>query len=411
MTTNNIAAFEQKTSGVELADILRSHIGQYHQQYPLHPTHYKAVSDIMACRTPLMGGYIEQCDTCGAEQYQYGSCGNRHCPKCQTLAKAKWLDARVAELLPVQYFHVVFTLPHEINPVALCNKKIVCNILFKAASETLVQFGKNNLGGNMGLIGLLHTWDQRLLDHFHLHCVVPGGALSFDETDWINCPKDYLFPVKALSKVFRAKFMEYLKAAHDQGKFQFPGNTESLGLPGGFRRLTAKLWSKDWVVYAKEPFARPEQVLEYLARYTHRIAISNDRIIGFADGKVTFRYRDRQDNDKLKTMTLDVSEFIRRFLLHVIPKKYMRIRHFGILANRAKKEKLKIVRGLLRASAQSASTPEKSVQQIMLELTGHDITLCPYCKKGQMTKVKEFGSAKELCYQAFLSCLHMKNAA
>lgn len=376
---------------VELSDILERHLHNYRQHYRLHPDHYKVVGDILECRTSFLGGHVYQCDTCGREKNQYNSCRNRHCPKCQTMAKAKWLEARKAELLPVSNFHNVFTLPHEINPVALCNKKVVYGILFKAASETLVQFGKNpenGLGGTLGVIAILHTWDQKLNDHIHLHCLIPGGVLSFNREEWKGCSNDFLFHVKALSRVFRGKFMELLNSAYLGGQLIFPGETEPFGTRDGFKKLTKALWSKGWVVYSKSPFSSPEKVLGYLARYTHRVAISNNRIKECKDGNVTFTYRNR-DKETTETMTLTGVEFIRRFLLHVIPKNFMRIRHYGLFANRSKKQNIGRCRSLLGLSAILPKQMEKSVEEMMKELTGKDISVCPFCKKGTLKEVRE----------------------
>jgi len=295
-------------------------------------------------------------------------------------------------LLPVQYFHNVFTLPHQINPIALCNKKVIFNILFKAVAKTLLLFGKNSengLGGKTGFIAILHTWDQKLMDHFHLHCVIPGGALSFHGKQWITASEDFLFPVKALSKVFRGKFINLLEKAFAQGELIFPGNTGPFGTREGFSALIDQLWAKDWVVYSKRPFGGPEQVLDYLGRYTHRVAISNHRIINAENGKVTFQYRDRKDDDTLKPMTIQADEFIRRFLLHVIPNGFMRIRHFGFLANRSKKKDLSTCRDLLGLSPQLPEPTGKTNQELLFELTGIDLSKCPHSKHGTLKIISE----------------------
>ena len=377
---------------LEVADIFREYGEAYRVGHPLPPTHLKVMHDIEVCRTAYLGGHIEQCDSCGFERNAYNSCRNRHCPKCQALTKARWLEARKAELLPLTYFHSVFTLPHEINPIALCNKKVVFGILFKSVSQTLLQFGKNpenGLGGKLGFIAILHTWDQRLSHHFHLHCVIAGGALSFDNDRWIAGREDFLFHVKALSEVFRGKFIDYFQRAFANAKLIFPGNTERLGTKKGFSALINQLWAKDWVVYSKEPFGGPEQVLDYLGRYTHRVAISNHRIIAFENGKVTFQYRDRKDNDTIKVMTLEADEFIRRFLLHVLPDGFMRIRHFGFLANRSKKKDLGRCRELLGLCPELPKPSEITARELMLQLTGIDLTKCPFCKKGTMKVIAQ----------------------
>jgi hypothetical protein len=380
----------QEKTKWEVADIFREHGDAYRLNHPLPATHLKVMHDIEVCRTAYLGGHIEKCDTCGAERNAYNSCRNRHCPKCQALTKARWLESRKSELLPTTYFHNVFTLPHEINPIALCNKRVIFDILFKSVSQTLLQFGKNpenGLGGKLGFIAILHTWDQTLMDHFHLHCVIPGGALSFDGSQWIPGRENFLFRVEPLSQVFQGKFMHYFERAFEKGELIFPGNTGPLGTQKGFKDLKNQLWAKNWVVYSKEPFGGPEQVLDYLGRYTHRVAISNHRIIAFENGKVTFQYRDRKNNDMINVMTLEADEFIRRFLLHVLPDGFMRIRHFGFLANRCKKQDLSRSRQLLGLSPDLPKPSKKTTQELMLQLTGIDVTRCPFCKKGTMKVV------------------------
>lgn len=375
----------------EIADILKRHINAFQNVYKLHPDHYKVVGDILECRTPFLGGHVHVCNDCGKRVNVYNSCGNRHCPKCQTMAKVRWLEARKAELLPVPYFHTVFTLPHELNPLALCNKRLIYALLFKAASKTLLTFGenpKNRLGGKLGVIAILHTWDQHLNDHIHLHCLVPGGVITPDKTAIKMSNKKYLFPVKALSKVFRGKFLEGLQAAFDEKKLVFPGRTAHLESISGFKALTRKLWGKAWVVYSKPPFSGPETVLEYMARYTHRVAISNHRIKSCEDGRVTFSYRNRK-KETTEEMTLEAVEFIRRFLLHVVPKNFMRVRHFGLFANRCKKTNIALFRKLLGVNDYQNQTVGKSVAEVMLTLTGTDIQRCTACKKGVMIKRHE----------------------
>ena len=332
---------------------------------------------VEVCRTQELGGHLKQCDACGFEHPTYNSCRNRHCPKCQSLAKAKWLKKQTAELLPVGYFHLVFTLPHVLNGLILAHKKILLALLFKAVSETILEFGQRRFGGTVGIIAILHTWDQSLRDHFHLHCLVPAGALSLDHRRWINARRNFLFPVKALSRVFRGKFLDRLTQACDQGK-----------IPPANQRLK-ELRKKSWVVYAKKPFGSPQTVLDYLGRYTHRVALSNDRILSAQNGQVTFTYRDRKDKDRLKSKTLEAQEFIRRFLLHVIPDGFVRIRHFGFLANRAKKHALPQCQKLLGLNPALPEIPNRSAHDLLLELTGIDLTRCPRCQKGTMIVVGE----------------------
>lgn len=376
----------------EVADIFREHGDAYRRAHPLPKSHLEVMHLIEICRTAYLGGRIEECDTCGHQREVFRSCRNRHCPKCQALTKAKWLESRMLELLPVSYFHNVFTLPHELNRLALCNKKVVLTILFKSVSETLTQFGsnpKNGLGGKLGFISILHTWDQTIRDHFHLHTVIPGGALSFDGSQWIASKEEFLFHVKALSRVFRGKFIDFLEGAFHDRELIFPGSIEPYGTEDGFTHLTDQLWAKEWAVFSKRPFAGAEQVLEYLSRYTHRVAISNERIIGFESGKVSFKYRDRKDNDTIKVMTLEAEEFIRRFLLHILPQGFMRIRYYGFLANRCKKENTRRIRELLDIPPEPAEKTDKTTQELILELTGIDVTKCPNCKRGTMKVIKE----------------------
>jgi predicted Zn-ribbon and HTH transcriptional regulator len=370
--------------GVELADIFRAHRESYRRNHPLPVSHLKVMQAVERCRTAALGGHLEQCDSCGFERPAYNSCRNRHCPKCQSLAKVKWLDKQKSETLPVGYFHLVFTLPHELNGLILTNKKILLSHLFKAVGETLVDFGHTRLGGQIGFITVLHTWDQTLLDHFHLHCLVPAGALSVDQKRWSPARKNFLFPVKALSIVFRGKFLDLLKKAFDRNKLLLVGQTASLA----FNLLINALRNKPWIVYAKKPFGSPVHVLNYLGRYTHRVALSNDRILSARNGAVTFSYRDRKNQDRKKTMTLDAHEFIRRFLLHVIPKGFVRVRHFGFLANRSKSA-LSKCRQLLDLDPAVPKLAQRSVHTMMLQLTGIDISRCPLCQTGTLVFVAD----------------------
>lgn len=373
----------------EVADIFREFGERYRCENRVPLIQLKVLHALEVCRTAYLGGHVQRCDACGFEQHSYNSCRNRHCPKCQTLTKARWLQDRKSELLPVPYFHNVFTLPHELNPIALCNKKAVFSILFNAVSETLLQFGRNNLGGTLGFTAILHTWNQKLLDHLHLHCVIAGGVLAKDKTSWIPTKNDYLFNIEALSLVFRGKFIAYLKKAHAAGELNFPGNAAKYATAKGLSELIKKLRDKNWVVYSKKPFAGPQAVLDYVGRYTHRVAISNNRIVDVKDSKVTFAYRDRKDNDTLKLTTVEAQEFIRRFLLHVLPGGFMKIRHFGFLSNRHKKDNIHICRELLGDNSQPSERVKKTPIQLMLELTGKDITKCPCCREGHMEIIME----------------------
>lgn len=382
-------AGEQGQGQCELSDIFRQYGESYRRAHRLPASHLKVMRAVEVCRTKELGGHLKKCDTCGFEHPTYNSCRNRHCPKCQSLAKAKWLKKQTAELLPLGYFHLVFTLPHELNWLILSCKKLLLSLLFKAVSETLLEFGETHLRGTLGIIAVLHTWDQTLKDHFHLHCLIPAGALSFDQSRWVACRKNFLFHVKALSLVFRGKFLDSLERAFDQGKLKLTGQMVSLANEKPWKEKLRRLRKKKWVVYAKKPFGSPHTVLDYLGRYTHRVALSNDRILSVHSAQVTFCYRDRTDQDQKKTMTLDAQEFIRRFLLHVLPNGFMRIRHFGFLANRAKKHALPQCRKLLGLHPALPEIPDRSTQDLLLELTGVDLSRCPACKKGTMVIVAE----------------------
>jgi hypothetical protein len=372
----------------ELADIFRAYGESYRQAQPLPRAQLKVMRAIESCRTAALGGHLQQCDSCGHQQPAYNSCRNRHCPKCGSLAKAQWLEDRKADLLPVGYFHLVFTLPHELNPLMLVNKKMLCDILFKAVSQTLLEFGRTHLHGLLGFICVLHTWDQTLRDHFHLHCLIPGGALSFDLRRWIAARQTFLFSVKALGLVFRGKFLDLLERAFSKDELQFPGRTAALAQPAAFSELVRSLRQKQWVVYAKRPCSSPEKVLDYLGRYTQRVALSNNRIRSLAESAngplVTFAYRDRKHGNRTHTMALQAHEFIRRFLLHVLPNGFMRIRHFGFLANRSRKQKLDRCRALLGLVQQPSQPLKKSARQLLLAVTGFDLARCPACHVGTL---------------------------
>ena len=367
----------EKKARPELADVFRSHGESYRRAHRLPASHLKVMRAVEVCRTQELGGHLKKCDTCGFEHPAYNSCRNRHCPKCQSLAKAKWLERQTSELLPVGYFHLVFTLPHELNRLILAHKKILLALLFKAVSETLLDFGRSRLRGTVGIIAVLHTWDQTLKDHFHLHCLIPAGALSFDGSRWIGTRPNFLFPVKALSRVFRGKFLDLLEQACEKGK-----------VPAANNEIKASR-QKSWVVYAKKPFGSPKTVLDYLGRYTHRVALSNNRILSIHDGQVILSYRDRKDEDRKKPLTLDAQEFIRRFLLHVLPDGFMRLRHFGFLANRAKKQALAQCRRLLKLDPALPQSPMESAKDLLLRITGVDLNRCPSCQKGTMVIVAE----------------------
>lgn len=372
---------------VELAQIFGEYGEAYRSTRSLCAQQRRVMQAIEDCRTAALGGHLEVCDHCGAEVARYHSCRNRHCPKCQTLAKERWIEARCAELLPVPYFHLVFTLPHEMNSLAQGNPKAIYRLLFQAASETLQTFGRDPkcLGGEIGITMVLHTWGQNLSQHLHVHCVVSGGALAPDGR-WIPAKRGFLFPVRALSVVFRAKYLEALQQAFEAEQIDFAGETTALAEPSAFRAFLAKLRVKDWVVYAKPPFGGPEQVLAYLGRYTHRIAISNERLLGCENGEVRFHYRDYAHGNKTKVMRLPVEEFIRRFLLHVLPKGFMRIRHYGLLANR-RTEHLAACRIALDAPTPAPREAE-TVEAFLLRVLGTDANRCPHCGQGRLRPIR-----------------------
>jgi len=363
-----------KEPKLQLADILRNHIADYQKAYPLWPEHKKIVSDLLNCRTVHLGGKIERCDHCGTLRIVYHSCRNRHCPKCQHLPREQWLAKRKQEILPVSYFHVVFTLPHELNTVILNNKKVMFNILFAAASKTLLNFSENELDGIPGFLAILHTWDQKLLDHFHLHCIIADGVVSKDHQRWMACKNDYLFNQDALSLVFRGKFIDRMTQACKNGRVKFADRS--------YKKLKNTLFTKKWVVSVREPLKRPEYVLEYLARYTHRVAIANSRIKAIKDGMVTFTAKNRKKNCT-EPITISAVEFIRRFLLHSLPKGFVRIRHYGFLANRNRTKNLKTIRLLMRL-AESVPEAIRPLEEMMQKLLGIDITICPCCNEGKM---------------------------
>jgi putative transposase/transposase-like zinc-binding protein len=372
--------------GPELADIVRVHGTAFCAEHRLSGVQHRALRAIAACRTAALGGHIAQCDACGAQRYAYHSCRNRHCPKCQTLAKERWLAARRAELLPVPYFHLVFTLPHELNALAQGNPAQIYSMLFSATSATLVEFGENPrwLGGEIAATLVLHTWGQNLSQHLHLHCLVAAGTLHGDG-HWIHARRGFLFPVRALSRVFRGKFLAALEQALAGQHLRYADATDALADMCAQRRFIGALRAHDWVVYAKRPFAEPQQVLDYLGRYTHRVAISNNRLLSFEQDQVRFRFKDYAHGNRHKVMCLSTTEFIRRFLLHVLPKGFMRIRHYGLLANRAKHAKLAAARTALHAPT-PAPTPREpeSVAAFWLRIADLDITRCARCQTGRM---------------------------
>jgi len=382
---------------LEVADVFRTYGDDFLARWErvLSRAQRKAFDDIRACRTAALGGHLDQCDQCGHCAISYNSCRNRSCPKCQGAARAQWLADREAELLPVEYFHVVFTLPQQIARLALHNARRIYSILFRAAAETLLTIAADpkHLGAAIGFLAVLHTWGQNLHLHPHIHCVVPGGGISPDHSRWIPCRKSFFLSVKVLSRLFRKRFLIHLRKAFQKGKLQFHGELESLAQPAAFDALCRKADQVEWVVYAKRPFGGPEQVLKYLARYTHRVAISNRRLLSLADGRVTFEWKDYAAGNQTKTMTLDAVEFIRRFLLHVLPSGFVHIRHFGFLANRPRKEKLALCRSLLAAQQVVIKASVDSPGGCDSTTEGELVRQCPVCKTGRLIRTQVLTAA------------------
>jgi hypothetical protein len=377
-------------SALEVADVFRRHGAAYRSAHAGHLSggQRRVMGAIEACRSATLGGHVEQCDGCGEIRVAYNSCRNRHCPKCQGLAPAEWLADRQADLLPVPYFHVVFTMPAPIAEIAFQNKAVVYGILFAAAAETvrIIAADPKHLGAEIGLVAVLHTWGQNLHHHPHVHCVVPGGGPSADRTRWVGCRSGFFLPVKVLSRLYRRLFLTRLQAAFDAGQLRFFGTLASLAARGAFAACLRPLRAIPWVVYAKRPFGGPEQTLDYLARYTHRVAIANSRLVALADGRVSFLWKDYRHHDKRKVMTLDVDEFIRRFLLHVLPDGFHRIRHYGYLANGGRVAKLAHCRRLLAAPAPAPPVAAADYRERYQQLTGRSLDLCPCCG-GRMVQI------------------------
>jgi hypothetical protein len=374
---------------LEVADIFRRHGNAFRsaQHGRLSPEQHRVMAAIEACRTATLGGHVEQCDDCRMVRIAYNSCRNRHCPKCQGLARVQWLADRQADLLPVPYFHIVFTVPAAIAAIALQNKAVVYDILLKTAAETVrvIAADPKHLGAETGMIAILHTWGQTLMHHPHAHCVVPGGGLAPDGR-WVACRPNFFLPVHVLSRLYRRLFLQRLQAAFDQGELVFFGNLVRLVEPAAFARHLAPLRHVEWNVYAKRPFGGPQQVLEYLGRYIHRVAIANSRLLGCENGRVRFRWKDYRADNKSKVMTLDADEFIRRFLLHVLPKGFRRIRHFGFLANACRAAKLPAIRAALQAPEPAPTVEPADYRERYATLTGHRIDLCPICG-GRMVEI------------------------
>jgi Putative transposase/Transposase zinc-binding domain len=383
---------------LEVAEVIRSCRDTFLEQYgaSLTTEQRRALDDLTACRTAALGGHVLECPGCGYQEVSYNSCGNRHCPKCQATAAARWLETQAADLLDTPYFHVVFSLPGALGPMALSNPRVVYGLLMRAAAQTLLEVAANpkHLGAEVGVLEVLHTWGQNLTLHPHVHCVVTGGGLSLDESRWIAGRDDYFLPVPILRCVFRGKFLSGLRTAFQRGRLRFPGRLAALARPARFHRLLDETVRTEWVVYAKPPTKGPATVLKYLARYTHKTAISNSRLVSLTDDQVTFRWKDYTHGGRRGTMTLEAVEFVRRFLMHVLPSGFVRVRHYGLLANRHRQEKLARCRELLGMAVppqpDTAPTDPDPIPPPSHEATVTPTRVCPRCGAGRMILVAEF---------------------
>jgi hypothetical protein len=391
---------------VEVADILRAHGEAYVAHHAVSPLQAAVLRRLAACRTAALGGHRDACDRCGYSRVSYNSCRDRHCPKCQGVKRAQWLEKRLERLLPVEHFHVVFTLPAALNPLALHHPRRLYDLLFQAASQTLLTLAadRKRLGAQIGVTALLHTWGQKLLFHPHLHCVVTGGGLSPDGRHWIPARRGYLLPVKVLGRLFRGKFLAGVKEAYHAGQLTLGGSVAYLADPQVFRRWLDALYRQDWVVYAKRPFGGAQQVFRYLGRYSHRVAIANSRLLKLEDSQVSFHWKDYADDHRTKVMRLTADEFIRRFLLHVLPKRFVRIRHYGLLAGRNVSTRLARCRQLL-----GEPEVEPPIQRTWLdrlrEATGQDLRCCPQCQGPLTRQPLEATTTARLVVQARVDAL------
>jgi len=375
--TGNLRAGQ--TTSLTLGEIVRVALPDFSQAHRLPAHHWKVLRAIAACHTPALGGHQYQCSHCGREHFVPHSCGNRHCPTCQRLNGAHWLEQQVQHVLPIPYFHVVFTLPHELNPLIQHNQARLYSLLFSSATATLLEFGRNNLKATLGITAVLHTWGQNLGDHYHLHCVVSGGGLSLDGASWVALRPTWLFPVRALSMVFRAKFRDGLQQLFEHGQLRFPSAEPRLAEPAGFARWLRRVCRRKWVVYTKRPFAGPPAVLAYLSRYTHRVAITNSRLeaLDLTHHTVTFRYKDYAHGSPTRSMTLPLEEFLRRFCLHILPPRFVKIRHYGLLSNRDRATRIAQARARL---AQLPAPPSPALEEVRaLKPVEPPPLVCPYC--------------------------------
>ena len=368
-----------KKKKIEVQDIIKKYGEEYKEKHKMMPHIAKTMGAIEKCRTEKLGYHEDVCDECGYRKISYNSCRNRHCPKCQSIARAKWVEEREAEILNVKYFHVVITIPSELYMIAYQNQSKVYKILFKATAETLEELARDKkyLGAEIGFMEVLHTWGQTLVYHPHIHCIVPAGGID-KIGKWRNSKKKFFIPVKVLSRKFRGKFLYYLK----REKLEFYGKNEYLNNKQNFDELMSKMYNKEWISYCKPPFENAKSVIKYLGRYTHRVAISNERILSEENGEVTFKYRDYKDNNKMKEMTVKAEEFIRRFLMHILPPGFMKIRHYGLLGNRNKKTKLAVCKKLTNTT--SPVKPKLTTLEILKKTLGADFNICPMCHKGHL---------------------------
>lgn len=383
---------------IEVQDIFQQYGTEYREKHKLTLVQLKAMSAIEKCRTSQLGGHIDKCENCGSTQTSYNSCRNRHCPKCQSLAKERWIDSQKNNLLNIGYFHVIFTIPDTINLIVYQNQKELYALLFKAVAETLTELAsdKKYLGAALGFTSILHTWGQNLMHHPHIHSIVPGGGLS-SIGKWVSSRKKFFIPVKVLSRKFRGKFLYYLKQLYYKNKLKFYGSQQHLCNNNEFEKLLSSIYSKEWIVYCKPPFKEAACVVEYLGRYTHRVAISNNRIVNIENGNVTFRWRDYKDSSKCKLMTVSADEFIRRFLIHILPSGFMKIRHYGLLGNRNKTTKLTLCKHL-------TNTPilfkkKISTLQLIQKITGRDFSKCPHCGSDKLSRCTLFSKSPPVVLQ------------
>jgi hypothetical protein len=373
---------------ITLGEVVRAGLPGFCQSRRLPAHHWKVLRAIAACHTPALGGHQYQCAHCGEGHFVPHSCGNRHCSSCQKLNGAQWLEQQTELLLPIPYFHVVFTLPHELNLLIRYNQASLYALLFASATATLLEFGRNNLKATLGVTAVLHTWGQNLTDHYHLHCVVTGGGLALDGQSWVSAPRNWLFAVRALSVVFRAKFRDGLQQLFNDGQLQFPKSEPRLSDPVGFGRRLRRLCRHKWVVYTKRPFAGPQAVLAYLCRYTHRVAITNSRLeaLNCQNGTVTFRYKDYAHQSQLRSMTLPLAEFLRRFCLHILPPRFVKIRHYGLLSNRDRSARITQARALL---ARVPSPPEEAKEPVLIaKHVEAPLLVCPHCGQRALVLVR-----------------------